>query len=246
MKYRVSFYRKDEVIDGRAPRYMVDVEIDSPNNIKEAIEADNQDLIVVRSVYKTPDKPIRENPSHIFITSEDRETWYKNHKPAYKERLCHECHTASVKRYKRFCEECEAKRNTGLCVLCGAIIPAVSDGGHRRHCSVCSELRKNKQNKVHRERRAKQTTVERIHEQIAWAKELLKTEERLACNLASKFQGLRRPHMTGESCRACLQKFIDVQTVYLANLMAEKQEVVSFIDELFKEAQDVNSHAASA
>lgn len=117
MKYRVSFYRKAEVVAGRAPRYMVDFEADTLEQAKTHFE--RQPDVVVRSVYKAPDKPIRKKPSYVFETAADRNKWYSSHKTAQKERLCHKCKKNEVERYKRLCTKCEALRESAAKNVCG-------------------------------------------------------------------------------------------------------------------------------
>src|ERR1700739_2658076 len=258
MIYRVSFYRKAEVVAGRAPRYMVDFEAETLEQAKSHFES--QPGVIVRSVYKAPEKPIRTKPSYVFETSEDRNKWYSSHKTTQKERLCHQCGNKEVERYKRLCKECDAKRveeSKKKCAECSTPIPTSS---RRRYCDACATKRKEAQEKLHREKRAKLHTIERIEEQIAWAADKLQTSQLdESCRLASRYQGLRIPHndmlqpdpdckkckgsgvvlrkrngQTTEQdckclhvvenerrCRACLRKFIDVQTVYLANIRAE-------------------------
>lgn len=275
MKYRVSFYRKDEVKDGRAPRYMVDIDADSVDVAKIAI-LQEEPKAVIRSAYKTPENiPIRETPSFVFLTGESRTKWYSTHKSSQKERVCHECNKNPVEHYKRICKECREKRGTTTekpCALCGNSIPIPS---RRRYCDDCASKRKESQEKFHREKRAKQTTIDRIREQVAWAKEALLTTTKQSCKMASRFQGLRVPHMDvlkpkpkcrkckgtgGENhdckclhyvanenrCRTCLQKFIDVQNVYLANLIVGEPDETETILPGLLENEYAHSAAAGA
>jgi hypothetical protein len=262
MKYRVSFYRKAEVVAGRAPRYMVDLEAADLDEAKAEILAEPG--VTIRSAYKAPEAPIRDTPSFVFITSASRNKWYSSHKSSNKERKCHECKTGKVEHYKRICAACRTKREEAAakpCINCKKTIPPSS---RKRYCDECSTTRKVEQEKFHRDKRAKQNTVERIKEQVAWAEDQLKTVTLPHCKLSSRFQGLRLPHVdvfvpdapdaeTGvwtapaNRCRACLQKFIDVQTVYLANLLTEEQgqtdsEFLASL--LLKENDNAHSHAA--
>jgi len=243
MKYRVSFYRKAEVVAGRAPRYMVDFEADTLEQAKTHFE--RQPDVVVRSVYKAPDKPIRKKPSYVFETAADRNKWYSSHKTAQKERLCHKCKKNEVERYKRLCTKCEALRESAAkktCVECAATIPASS---RRRYCDACATKRKESQEKFHREKRAKQHTIDRIEEQVAWAKSKLPTTVTEFCKLSSRYQGLRTPHVSdgGIRCRACLLKFIEIQTIYLENLKAENVMTTLPVNEFLTE--ELRAHAAS-
>lgn len=231
MKHRVSFYRKSEVVAGRAPRYMVDIESETKAEALTIINEREGKTIVVRSVYKSPEAPIREKPSYVFESAAARNKWYSSHKTTQGVgRLCHVCSKHKVERYKRICKKCRSKRLAAAvksCVLCNTTIAAPS---RRRYCDACAAKRKESQEKFHREKRAKQTTIDRIREQIAWAEDKLQTTTLKSCKLSSRFQGLRIPHVAEDAngfsrnrCRACLQKFIDVQTVYLSNLLAGEQ-----------------------
>jgi hypothetical protein len=260
--YRVSYYKTDELVHGRAPRYMVDVEADDYETAQAKVLAmePNPDVVVIRSIYKAPDTLLPTSPSYVFPKPSDRNTWYSSHKTAQTIRLCHGCKTEPVtKRYGRFCDACEATRNPErLCKGCGTpLVKAkrkrkTKSTATRNFCEPCGLKHKETQEKTHREKRAKQTTVERIQTQIAWAQEKLLTTPLLSCKLASRFQGLRLPHITNEAtrCRTCLQKFIDVQTVYLNNLMAEDAAEEAAADDafnaLFTENDHAHAHAATA
>lgn len=276
MKYRVSFYRKSEVVKGRAPRYMVDVE--SPTQNGANVHVEQEAGVVIRSVYKAPDKPIRSKPSYVFETAADRNKWYSSHKATQKERLCHKCGENEVERYKRLCVKCLTEREDAAkktCVECGVEIPKSS---HRRYCDTCATKRKETQEKSHREKRAKLHTIKRIEEQVTWAQDKLQTTQKEFCPVAPRYQGLRIPHVTTHfvakpdckvcsgkgrivsggkkkrckclkpvdnqnRCRACLQKFIEVQTIYLTNLKAGESASPIPVDETLME--DLRAHAAS-
>jgi hypothetical protein len=232
--YLVSFYRKAEVVSGRAPRHMVSVEADTVEAAKLQIAAEPG--VVIRSAYKINTPVQSSKPSYVFETSAARTTWYSNHKSNQKQRLCHECKSNEVERYKRICKECLNKRNLLAEKTCPSCGETFSTRGS--YCDTCSVKRKELQEKAGREKRATQTSTERIRTQIAWAQDQLKTTTLSSCKFADRFQGLRLPHTTNKNkCQSCLQKFIDVQTVYLASLLAE---------EVTREAENANSlsHAA--
>jgi hypothetical protein len=247
MKHRVSFYRENEVVAGRAPRYMVDIESKTKAEALTIICQQEGKTIVVWSVYKSPEAPIRQKPSFVFESADARNKWYSSHKSAQGVgRLCHVCNKRKVERYKRICKKCRSKS----CILCKEPIASTS---RRRYCDACSVKRKEAQEKFHREKRAKQTTLDRIRKQIAWAESKLLTTTLKNCKLSSRFQGLRVPRVVEDAngfnknrCRTCLQKFIDVQTVYLANLLAgeQQQESVTLNSLMETETEHAIGHAA--
>ena len=252
MKHRVSFYRKSEVVDGRAPRYMVDIDSNTKAEALTIICEREGKSIVVRSVYKSPEDPIRQKPSFVFESADDRNKWYSSHKTTQGTgRLCHVCSKNRVERYKRICKKCRGKREVAAaksCIVCKTPLAAPC---RRRYCDTCSAKRKESQEKFHREKRAKQTTIDRIREQIGWAESKLLTTTLKSCKLSSRFQGLRVPHFAEDSngfnknrCRYCLQKFIDVQAVYLANLLAGEQDESSLDSLLGMEKEYAIGHAA--
>jgi len=256
MIFRVSFYYEDEVADGRARRYMVDVQEDSIDIAKEKLllrlgKEEPGRSVVIRSAYKAPSKAIRPEPSFVFVDADSRNKWYSSHKTAAKERLCHECNAEPVEHYKRIGKKCREKRDADSmkpCIACPTLIPTAS---RKRYCPACSAKRKDSQEKNHREKRAKLNTRDRINTQVEWAKEALKTTTLLSCKLASRFQGLRVPNLTNEDtrCRTCLQKFIDVQSLYLSNLMVEEQDaqaILASFNQMLNEGTHVHSHAAGA
>ena len=212
MLYRVSFYRESEIVEGRAPRYMVDLEAKSVDAAAAMVKRGDEDVII-RSVYK-PAAPIPDKISYVFVTPEARNSWY-NHKT--KARLCHDCHKVQVDRYKRICASCLQKRGTKPCALCGKDIKIPN---RHLYCDECQLVHKKAQEKIHRERRAKRKTIKRLKEQLKWAKRVLKTTSLSTCNFARVYQGARLPHAQKGAirCRFCLQKFIDVQTGYLNTL----------------------------
>jgi hypothetical protein len=250
----------------------------------------DQSVVVIRSIYKAPDTLLPNTPSYVFPVPADRNTWYSSHKTTENTRMCRDCKTEPVERYKRFCTACDLKRNPERrCKGCDAVLVKVkrnkknkSKKPSRNFCVACGLKHKETQEKTHREKRAKQTTLERIKTQVAWAQEKLLTTPLLSCKLASRFQGLRLPHLdqpkfnpdcldckgTGTNpefpddpcfcvrmtapanrCRTCLQKFIDVQTVYLNNLMAEEkpEDVEATFNAMFPpETANAHAHAATA
>lgn len=289
--YRVSYYRTSEMVAGRAPRYMVDIEADDYDDAQAKLlkRYDNPSDVVIRSIYKAPDTLIPSKPSYVFENSKDRNEWYSSHKTTTTERKCLDCKTGEVERYKRFCKACALIRNPERrCKGCDAVMvkpkktrsKTAKAPSRRRYCEACGTKRKETQEKSHREKRAKQNTVDRIKTQVAWAQEKILTTPLLSCKLASRFQGLRLPHLDqpvynpscpvcegtghdterndvcgclvlqapGNRCRMCLQKFIDVQTVYLNNLMAESVEDVdeTFTPLFVPEPENALSHAATA
>jgi hypothetical protein len=184
--------------------------------------------------------PIPKKISSVFVTPEDRNRWYSSHKSEQKNRLCHDCNKNEVYRYKRICDECLKKRSVKPCVLCKKDIKIPN---RHRYCDKCQSKRKETQEKFHRERRAKRNTIVRIRKQLRWAKQLLKTTTLPTCKFAYRYQGLRRPHIERgdkDRCRACLQKFVDVQTIYLNNLLVGEQQ------ESILEKENAHSHAAGA
>jgi hypothetical protein len=315
MKYRVSFYRKSEIVAGRAPRYMVDIEAKSVEDAQAIVIKKGDDDLVVRSGYKpvtsgsflvrlihgqqattpwtsaqkellqalneadwlelkppykqatarslqkrgaveiqdlTSVAPIPEKISYVFITPEDRNKWYSSHKSEQPDRLCHDCGKNEVDRYKRICDECLKKRSVKPCALCKEDIQIPN---RHRYCDKCHPKRKETQEKFHREHRATRNTIVRIRKQLQWAKNLLKTTTPLTCKFAYRYQGLRRPHIErGDKkdrfaqrrrrCRTCLQKFIDVQTIYLNNLLAGEQQGESVFSTSVLENENAHSHAA--
>ena len=219
MKYRVSFYRKAELVDGRAPRHMVDFESDTVEQARAHFEAEPG--VVVRSVYKGVKSPILEKTGFMFESAEARNRWYNNHSAvSIKMRHCHFCKKNKVERYKRMCVECRDKRQSKTCKICGVEI------SNRVYCSSCLSVRKQQKEKAHRInriKRVKKHTITRIESQISWAHDVLKTTTQEKCRLASRYQGLRIPHkLEGNRCRHCLQKFIEVQTEVLKSLKGEK------------------------
>ena len=215
--YRVSFYRKDEVIDGRALRHVADFEA---TTIKQArAHFESQPNVVVRSVYKTPSTPIRQESSYIFESAESRNKWYNSHSTPPVERLCHSCGKNSLPRYQRFCFECKSKQAQKICKGCGAVITS------RRYCVPCAALRNQQKEKANREKKSRKRVLGRIETQIAWAESVLIATQREQCFVAHRYQGARVPHKNAKSrCRFCLQKFIDVQTGVLKKLKGEESD----------------------
>lgn len=238
MKYRVSFYLKPEKMDGRAPRYMVDIEANSLEEAK-TIVLKNEDA-VIRSAYRSVD-PIPEKISYVFMTPEDRERWYSSHKTAHKNRLCHVCGTNEVARYRRICNECLEKRSVKPCVLCKKDIQTPN---RHRYCDECQIKHKETQEKYYRLRRKNRDTIIRTREQLWWASTLLKTTTLTTCKFAHQYQGIRRPHIEDGGkicCRTCLQKFIDVQTTHLNDLLAKDHLNEAIVSNM--ENENAYSHA---
>jgi len=183
--------------------------------------------------------PIPDKISYVFVTPEDRNKWYSSHKSEQPDRLYHDCGKNEVGHYKRICDDCLKKRSVKPCVLCKKDIKIPN---RHRYCDECQSKRKETQEKFHRERRAKKNTIVRIRKQLKWAKNLLKTTTLLTCKFAYRYQGLRRPHIERgdkDRCRTCLQKFIDVQTIYLTG----EQDEATFLNSIL-EKENAHSHAA--
>lgn len=231
MKFRVSFYRKAEVIKGRAPRIFEDVEADNqlqalqtlfPNgylNWKDRTKAKPED-VVIRSVYKAPDKPIPDKPSYVFETGTARDRWYRTHKSEtmQKVRHCKEGCGREVHRYQRVCDLCKEKHK--FCGDCGKEIDT-----RRRFCDDCLANHETKQESERRKKRRDKLVLARLERQLKTAKKMLNNVSRESCVNAAKYQGLRFPHVNGASCRACLEKFIEVQTIYYENVKAGRVEM---------------------
>lgn len=311
MMYRVSFYLKSEIVAGRAPRYMIDMDAESIEAATAMVakEGGGED-VVIRSAYKpvttgtlsarlvnaddprllegdwspsqkellqvltetewfeiklpykqgtakslqrrgvveiqdlTSIVPIPEKISYVFVSPEERKEWYSTHKTSEPtDRLCHTCKTNAVDHYKHICDECLKRRGVKPCVLCKGDIQIPN---RHRYCADCRIKRHETQLKLHREQRAKRTTIARIQKQLKWAKATLKTTSNPLCKFAHRYQGLRLPHVAprGENrCRTCLQKFIDVQTVYLNNLLTGEQDESTFLNSIM-ENDNAHSHAA--
>jgi hypothetical protein len=186
--FRVSYYRKSEVVAGRAPRYMIDVESESPTEAANTLLKDEG--VIIRSVYKAPSVPIRPKPSYLFETKEARNAWYGSGIHTRQERMCHDCKAVPVARYQRTCPECQSKRKVNkLCRIC---TNPVSNSRHW-YCDGCRKAQKDNHRFASVEK-SKQAMIEQLTSQIAWAKDKLATTTLDKCQMSSRFTGSRLPH----------------------------------------------------
>ena len=239
MKYRISYYRKAEVDRGRAPRIFVDITADTKALALKAVfpngyvdwhnhsTAKATDC-VLRSIYNAPSRPLAEKPSYVFEYPEALDEWYRAHKDGEPQkrygvpltpRLCKKCSKNEVEHYQRLCEEC--KKTHKFCADCGVEIST------RRHfCDTCLSVHETEQENLRRKKRRTRMVLTRLAEQVKTAEELLLTNPRAACVNAAKYQGLRFPHANKEkeTCRMCLEKFIETQKVYRENILSGKMD----------------------
>jgi len=137
MIYRVSYYLKSEMIEGRAPRHMVDEEAMNPVDAVKYIKAReaNPDNIVEHGVYAAK-KPFPTKFGFIYLTNDDRVRWYAK----VKDRFCKTCKTP-IGKSQRQCASCKekelAEKKVKKCKDCGVEIT------HRHRCDKCADLRAN-------------------------------------------------------------------------------------------------------
>ena len=210
--FRVSFFRKSEIQFGRAPRYVVDIEAESPIDATAMVKAvDNgNDDVQIRTVYTRPNKPISDKPSFVFKNAEARIAYYRASPSENKDKvsLCKDCHTHPAE-WGNYCPTCQNKRENKVCEVCQTNPPI---SARRPLCVECLKARNYAKSKFQSELRAKVKTADRIRTQILQALTTLSNTVHLQCKQWRAYQGYRLPHTNTPPCRHCLQKFIDVQT----------------------------------
>jgi hypothetical protein len=211
MKIRVSYYKESEVEQGRAPRYVKDVEGDS---VRDGVTKVIRQGFILRSAYKAPNAAIIRKKGFIYMSDEAKENW-NNKQRTDKPRLCKTstCNNPAEP-YRRRCKSCDAAAKSPrpkLCVDCGEEIPS----NHR----LCEGCVKKKEIHLRRVNRSKKTLA-RLQKQMRWAHKLLAKAKSDACINATFYQGLRFPQcFYGNPCRCCLNVWLRVQTEYQKSLL---------------------------
>jgi hypothetical protein len=210
-KFRVSYYKTSEIEEGRAPRYIKDVDADTVLDAAKKVLKGHKDY-VLRSAYRAPNIPISRDTNYVYMTKAARRKWWERteerNKPARSCRIC----DAPVKRYKRICATCTEKKNNPqkLCPDCSTSIAT-----SRRMCDDCREKRR-----VSQEIKGRLVEIkERVENHLKAAKDALAVADAEACINTRFYQGMRFPQcFYKHPCRSCLNTFITVQSKYLEDL----------------------------